>query len=223
MKNRERRAFSFEIRAEENEKHGHFITGRPIVYGQMTDIGFFDEVIEPGALDNADLRDVAFLVNHNMDSLPLARSRRNNENSTMQLIPDEEGLMIRVDLDTENNADARSLYSAVQRGDISGMSFCFWADEDKWDELGSEHPTRHVLKIGAVCEVSAVTWPAYEQTTIEARGQAEALESAKAALERAIEERRAEMEEAEAERRRAEAEARKRRARALALRIRMEG
>ena len=80
-----------------------------------------------------------------------------------------------------------------------------------------------MLKIGAVCEVSAVTWPAYEQTTIEARGQAEALESAKAALERASEERRAEMEEAEAERRRAEAEARKRRARALALRIRMEG
>ena len=118
---KEIRAFNFEVRAEENEQHGHFLTGRPIVYGQRTDLGWFDEIIEPGALDLADLKDVRFLVNHNVNMIPLARSRNNNENSTMQMRVDDQGMTIRVDLDTENNADAKNLYSAVGRGDITGM------------------------------------------------------------------------------------------------------
>ena len=121
--NKEIRSFSFEVRAEENEEHGHFLTGRPIVYNSRTNLGWYDEIIESGALDETDLKDVRFLVNHNTDMIPLARSRNNNENSTMQMSVDADGMSIRVDLDTENNADARSLYSAVSRGDISGMSF----------------------------------------------------------------------------------------------------
>ena len=100
-------------------------------------------------------------------------------------------MSIRVDLDTENNADARSLYSAVDRGDISGMSFMFTVDEDTWEDLESDHPTRHIRKIGKVFEVSAVTFPAYEATSITARGLADALESAKASLESARAEQRA--------------------------------
>lgn len=180
---KEIRAFDFEVRAEENEEHGHFLTGRPIVYDQRTDLGWYDEIIDSGALDYADLKDVRFLVNHNTDMIPLARSRNNNENSTMQLIPDGDGMGIRVDLDTENNADARSLYSAVSRGDITGMSFMFVVDKDSWDNVDTEHPTRHVRSIRNVMEVSAVTWPAYSQTSIQARGIADALDSAKASLE----------------------------------------
>ena len=92
---------------------------------------------------------------------------------------------IRVDLDTENNADARSLYSAVARGDISGMSFMFTVDKDTWEGLESEHPTRRVNSIGKVFEVSAVTFPAYEATSISARGLSETLEGAKTSLESA--------------------------------------
>lgn len=182
-KDLEQRAYAFEVRAESVED-GNIITGKPIVYNSRTDLGWFDEVIETGALDGADLTDVRFLVNHDTSRIPLARSRRNNGNSTMQLSVDMDGMSIRVQLDTENNSEARALYSAVQRGDISGMSFMFSIDEERWEDLRSEHPTRFITKIGSVVEVSAVTFPAYSSTSIDARGK-EALESARSALESA--------------------------------------
>lgn len=179
----EQRSYNFEVRAEESEA-GNIITGRPIVYNSRTDLGWFDEIIEPGALNNTDLTDVRFLVNHDTSKIPLARSRRNNGNSTMQLTTDNDGLGIRVTLDTENNSEARSLYSAVQRGDISGMSFMFGIRDEEWENLDSDHPTRHIKDISTVVEVSAVTFPAYESTEINARSK-EALENARSAVETA--------------------------------------
>ena len=176
------RAYNFEIRAENNEKNGDHIVGRPIVYNSRTNLGWFDEIIEAGALDNSNLKDVRFLVNHNTNMIPLARSRNNNENSTMQMEVDKDGMAIRVNLDTENNTEARNLYSAIKRGDITGMSFMFTIDDEEWENLESDHPTRHIRKISQVFEVSAVTFPAYESTEISARDK-EALESAKATLE----------------------------------------
>lgn len=193
---KEIRAFTFEVRAEENDEHGTFLEGRPIVYESKTDLGWYDEVIQRGALDGADLKDVRFLVNHNTDMIPLARSRNNNENSTMQLKVDDMGMGIRVDLDVENNSEAKALYSAVKRGDITGMSFMFAVDGDKWDEIDTDHPTRTITKFSKIFEVSAVTFPAYEDTSISARGLSDALESAKESLEsvkaeaRAIERRK---------------------------------
>ena len=183
---KEIRTFDFEVRASVDEQHGHTLTGQPIVYNERTNLGWYDEIIADGALAEADLRDVRFLVNHNTDMIPLARSRNNNANSTMQMeVIEGKGMSIRVDLDTENNADARSLYSAVERGDISGMSFMFSVDGESWDDIESEHPTRTVTNISKVFEVSAVTFPAYEATSIQARGLADALDSAKASLESA--------------------------------------
>ena len=181
---KEIRAFNFEVRAEESEEHGHHLTGQPIVYNERTDMGWYDEIIEDGALTDTDLKDVRFLVNHNTDMIPLARSRNNNANSTMQLeVVPGAGLSIRVDLDTENNADARSLYSAVGRGDITGMSFMFTVDADSWDEVNTEHPTRHIRSIDKVFEVSAVTFPAYSATSIQQRGLSDALDSARESLD----------------------------------------
>lgn len=180
---KEIRAFNFEVRADQNEEHGHFLSGVPIVYDARTNLGWYDEIIEKGALDEADLKDVRFLINHNTDMIPLARSRNNNENSTMQMAVDENGMNIRVDLDVENNSEAKSLYSAVERGDLDGMSFMFTVDADKWDDIESEHPTRTITKLGKIFEVSAVTFPAYEQTSITARGLSDALDSAKESLE----------------------------------------
>jgi HK97 family phage prohead protease len=180
----ERRSYCFEIRADEENGIG-VLRGRPIVYNALTDLGWFDEIIDPGALDGADLKDVRFLVNHNTDMIPLARSRRNNDNSTMHMTADNEGLSLDwVKLDIENNAEARALFSAVQRSDITGMSFMFSVDGEAWDNLDSDHPTRHITKIGTVIEVSAVTFPAYEQTEISARSKA-ALDNARSALEKA--------------------------------------
>lgn len=182
---KEIRAFEFDVHADQNEEHGHFLSGRPIVFDQRTNLGWYDEIIDRGALGTTDLKDVRFLINHNTDMIPLARSRNNNANSTMQMSVDEGGMEIRVDLDTENNAEAKSLYSAVERGDITGMSFMFTVDKDTWADKESEHPTRTINQIGKVFEVSAVTFPAYEQTSITARGLSDALESARASLESA--------------------------------------
>ena len=183
-KDAERRAYNFEIRAEQTER-GTVLTGRPVVYDSRTDIGPFDEIIMPGALDGCDLTDVPFLVNHDTQMIPLARSRRNNANSTMKMAVDDKGLLLeRILLDTEHNEAARSLASAVERGDVDGMSFMFAVADDSWDGLDTDHPTRRVRKISKVFEVSACTWPAYDATEIHARNTA-ALDSARAALDSA--------------------------------------
>jgi len=199
--NKEVRSLEFEIRAEEtgSEERAGRLTGTPIVFNQVTDLGFIREMIEPGALANTDLRDVRFLVGHDTSMIPLARSRNNNENSTMQLSVNDNGMDIRVDLDIENNPRAKELYSAVKRGDISGMSFMFTVDKDAWEDLESEQPLRRITSISRVFEVSAVTFPAYEGTNIQAASEDSALESVRASLEsarkQAEEERAAQAEE----------------------------
>ena len=187
--NKEKRAYMCDVNTREDEKHGNVLEGIPIVYDVATDIGgMWKEIIDRGALDQADLKDVRFLVNHDVDSIPLARSRNNNENSTMQMTVEPDGLHVRVDLDTEGNPRAKELYSAVRRQDVSGMSFMFSVKADSWDDLDSEYPTRHITALDKVFEVSAVTFPAYEQTSINARsvetGKA-SLDSAREALENA--------------------------------------
>ena len=183
--NKEVRAFSFEVRAEENEQHGTYITGTPIVFEQETDLGWYRESISRDALTDTDLKDVRFLIGHNTSMIPLARSRNNNENSTMQMVVTDRGMEIRVDLDTENNAEARALYSAVKRGDMSGMSFMFTVDKDSWEDIDTESPKRTIMSIRKVFEVSAVAFPAYEGTDIQAASEGETLDSVHASLESA--------------------------------------
>lgn len=179
----EHRSYICEVRAE-GDGNESLITGRPIVFGSRTDLGWFDEVIEPGALDKTDLTDVRLLVNHDLSKIPLARSRNNNMNSTMQLMPNEYGMDFQARIDIGANADAKALDSAVRRGDISGMSFMFFVDGEDWENLESDHPTRHITAISRVVEISAVTFPAYEATEIYARSN-ETLESARQTLESA--------------------------------------
>ncbi len=184
-KNIERRMYNFEVRAERTESGEAILTGKPIVFGRVTDLGFFDEMIAPGAIDESAMKDVRFLVNHNERMIPLARSRNNNENSTMKLSVDNEGMNIDwVRLDVERNATARELESAVDRGDLDGMSFMFSVEADEWQNLESDHPVRIIKRISNIYEVSAVTFPAYEDTEINVRNK-EALDNAKAALDSA--------------------------------------
>lgn len=178
-----KRNFTFDIRADTDSENGTYITGRPIVFESRTNLGYCDEIIRAGALDDADLSDVRFLVNHNTDMIPLARYKEGFKNSTMQIQIDKDGLVMRVNLDIENNQDARALYSAVRRGDVSGMSFMFTIDSDEWEGLETDHPTRYINKIGSVAEVSAVTFPAYEQTEISARDK-RAIDEARKALQK---------------------------------------
>ena len=182
-----------ELRAENNEQYGNYIEGLPIVFNSTTDLGWYEETIDSHALDNADLKDIRLLVNHNTDMIPLARSRNNNANSTMQFVVTEEGMRMRANLDTENNVDAKALYSAVSRGDMTGMSFMFSVKEDKWDDLETDYPKRTILEIGKVFEVSAVNFPAYQSTelyTSQRSKDKEALDNARLVLESARAEQR---------------------------------
>ncbi len=179
----ERRAFVMpDLQAD---PAGNVIQGHAAVYGQATVIGgWFTEIIERGAFDKTDLTDVVLSVNHDLKKIPLARSRNNNANSTLQLSVDEQGLNTRADLDVDNNVEAKALYSAVGRKDISGMSFIFAVRDETWEGLDTELPIRHITDIAKVYEVSAVSFPAYDGTDINARDQ-QALESARIALESA--------------------------------------
>lgn len=177
------RAFQFDAGNQDDSN----IDGMAAVYNQRVNIGnWFEEVIEPGAFDECDFRDVLFFVNHATDKITLARSRRNNTNSTMQLEVIAMGLHIKANLDAENNYEAKALISAVKRGDIDAMSFMFRVEEETWENLDTELPLRRITKIKKVFEVSAVNWAAYDETSISARGNAldsddlNALERAKA-------------------------------------------
>lgn len=178
-----------ECRASEDESKITLV-GKPIVFNQKTDIGgMWEETIAPGAVEDKTLRDVMLLVNHNFDGIPLARSRRNNKNSTMRLTINPDAVDMEADLDAKNPR-AMELDSAVKRGDIDGMSFAFLVDGDKWEDLDTDYPKRTITHISEIFEVSAVNWPAYQQTSIASRslesGQKslaearEALESARA-------------------------------------------
>jgi len=142
---------------------GLVITGLPIIFDKPTTIdspaGQYTEVIRRGALDSADLSDCRLLYNHDLNKVPLARTPK-----TMQLTISPAGLEMTATLpDTE---EARSVHTAVLRGDLSGMSFAFKIPEggDKW-----EGRTREILKIEKVYELSIVPFPAYPETSVEAR------------------------------------------------------
>ena len=190
------RGFTANFRAagSDEENAGHIVEGLAAVYEQETRIadvfGEFVEVIRKGAFDETDFDDVRLLVNHDFNGIALARSRRNNKSdkpNTMQLFVDENGVNIKADLDTENNEQARALYSAISRGDMDGMSFCFFVSEDnqRWTKRDGVK-VREILKVDKVIEVSAVNFPAYGGTNINSRSldsDRRALENARASLD----------------------------------------
>ena len=202
MNNREIRFRPLELRAEETEQDA-VIEGYPIVFGQETDMGDWREVIDAEAVgDGKILRDVALMVGHDFGMIPLAHSRRNNGSGTMTLTVDEHGVKMLAVLDVKNNPKAQEAYSAIRRGDISGMSFAFVVDKEAWEDLDTEKPLRRITGISDIFEVSLVAFPAYKGTSVQAASEGDALESVRASLESA----KAELEEkrkaaADAERR----------------------
>lgn len=142
----------------------------------------FREVIAPGAFKRTLDSDepVFLLINHDTDNLPLAST----QSGTMSLREDETGLWMEADLDP-NNPRAQELASAVSRGDVNKMSFAFTiapGGDTREDGL-------RTLQDLNLFEVSVVTWPAYDSTTVGMRtasaedAEQEALELRKRMLE----------------------------------------
>lgn len=153
-----------EIRAE-SLNDALILEGRAIVFDQETEIndpvGSYREIIKSGALNEADLSDVRLLFNHDLNRVPLARTPK-----TMTLKVDPAGMTIRATL--PKTESAREVYEAVKRRDLTGMSFAFKVPEGG-DTYDPKTNTRTINKIEKVYECSVVQFPAYGQTSVEAR------------------------------------------------------
>lgn len=160
------------------------LAGRALVYDTPTLIndgkgGSYTEIIKAGALDGADLSDIRLFYNHNLDRVPLARTPK-----TMQLSTSAAGLDFEASL--PNTPEARSVYEAVKRGDLNECSVAFTVPEggDRYDAATN---TRTIYKIAKIYECSVVPFPAYPQTSVEARSvQAASLAKYKARQEAKI-------------------------------------
>lgn len=143
------------------------VAGYAAVFNQAADIGgYFTEKIAPGAFRNAIGRDdVVFVINH--EGLPLARTR----SGTLQLKEDSTGLHMETVLDPED-PDVQSIVPKMKRGDLDKMSFAFRATKQEWDET-TDPPTRTIMEV-ELYDVSIVTTPAYDGTSIAMRSLDEA-------------------------------------------------
>lgn len=167
---REQRTYGSTIEVREKGKE-LVISGYALKFNQESeDLGGFIEVIDPSALDNADLSDVRALFNHDPNFV-LGRTK----NGTLKLTVDSVGL--RYDITLTNSATVRDLvYTPIQRGDIDQSSFGFTVrtDGDKWEKREDGLWKRTLTDIEEFFDVSPVTFPAYKQTEATARSLAAA-------------------------------------------------
>lgn len=157
----ERRFFTAPVEVRE-EGEAKYFDGAGITFGSIADLGWFTEEIHPRAFDDVMGDDVRGLVNHD-PNLILGR----NKSGTMQLIIDGKEARYKI-LYNPNDPDHVRYMEKVKRGDISQSSFAFSVKDDKWETRdGKDHRT--VLKIKKWYDVSMVTYPAYQNTSVAAR------------------------------------------------------
>lgn len=208
--NTERRAISFPVTLEKREAEGasRKISGYAAVFEQKTKIGtWYEEQIARGAFDECDFSRCVLNFNHDDNNL-LGRV----SSGTLKLEIDEKGL--RFECELPDTTTANDILTLIRRGDIEGCSFAFVVRESSWEWLSDEDPAqldqRTIMKISEVFDVSVVTHPAYEQTSVDAR-------SAEAAREQHREELR--QEEEEKEKAEAESQSRLRQEQTITLNI----
>jgi HK97 family phage prohead protease len=168
----ERRVFSvgkLEARKLEGEKRS--LAGHAAVFNQRTDLGYFAEIVAPGAFAKSiGADDIRALFNHDPNFV-LGR----NKAGTLKLSEDTQGLA--VEIDPPDTQFARDLAVSIERGDVTQMSFGFETVADEWFKDANGDWTRTLREV-KLWDVSPVTFPAYPQTDIAARS----LEAAKARL-----------------------------------------
>lgn len=120
------------------------------------------ESIDSGAFDGVLDDDIRALINHDT-TLVLGR----NKAGTLELKVDNKGLWGRIEIN-EKDQDAMNLYARVERGDVNQCSFGFdiLEEDTAYNDDGSVHWTIKRVKL---YEVSVVTFPAYEDTSVQAR------------------------------------------------------
>ena len=166
MGERQVRAIPCELRARRDDSEANpTIEGYFAVFDSTYEIwDDMSESVAPGAFTKSlkEQKDVRALVNHDT-TLVLGRTKAN----TLTLKEDEKGLWGCIQINPNDRA-AMDLYERVQRGDVDGCSFGFdpITEESTTREDGGVHFT---IKECRLWEVSCCTFPAYEETNIEAR------------------------------------------------------
>lgn len=171
---KESRMVSFQGRLEcrdAQEDSPRIISGYAAVFNQVAQIGRwyrYKEQIASGAFEGCNYDKCVACFNHNTDNI-LARY----SSGTLKLSVDEVGL--RFEFEVPNTTVGNDMYELVKRGDISQCSFAFVVAEETWkyDEQNDENDLRTIEKIAELWDVSLVTYPAYEGTSVDARSAEE--------------------------------------------------
>ena len=165
----ERRTFTGTVIARsEGENMPKEIGGIAAVINSVTDLGYFEEVIEPGAFDNALSKeyDIRCLFNHEAE-LILGRTKAN----TCNVFVNADGNLEYTWVPDYENPTHMSVVRSIMRGDITQSSFAFtikeqtWSDSTKYGTMGK----RTIKVIDELFDVSPVTYPAYQDTEADAR------------------------------------------------------
>lgn len=156
---------AFTATRAEGESGERIIEGYFAVFGKTTELwaGAFEE-IAPEAFNNTLGNDIRALINHDT-TLVLGRNKVN----TLELKVDSRGLWGKIKIN-DNDSDAVNLHERVLRGDVDQCSFGFniLSEETEWKEDGTVKWTIREIDLH---EVSVCTFPAYEETGVQARKQ----------------------------------------------------
>jgi HK97 family phage prohead protease len=186
-----------QVRETEGQQGSRVITGRPIVFGvrshnltPWSSTRVVYEILEPGCISREVLQksDIILNLNHNSNVVNvLGRYRNNHDKDTLKLEMRGDGIDCECDL-PETTA-ANDTLTLIKRGDITGMSFAFDDDyEDSENGVSYEKTNdiedgkvvwlRHVKRIVNLYDVSIVTHPAYEQTSVATRESSDRIDAA---------------------------------------------
>jgi len=160
---RQTRSLRTELKTRAEGDDELVIEGYFAVFGRETELwpGAYEEIV-PGAFSNTLSNDIRALINHET-RLVLGR----NKAGTLELREDSYGLWGRIKINP-NDTDAMNLYERVKRGDVDQCSFGFniVREDTEWREDGTVKWTIQEVDLH---EVSVVTFPAYEDTGVQAR------------------------------------------------------
>lgn len=163
MNDKEVRTFDIkglEVRDATSDDFIGQISGYAVVFNEPSEnLGGFIEYVNPDAFDNVNLSDVVALYDHNFANV-LGRTSAN----TLKLDIDKKGLHFILDI--PNTTLGNDVYTNIRAGNLKGMSFGFTVNSDEWGKETGDTPKRTINSIGALYEVSVVTMPAYQETTV---------------------------------------------------------
>lgn len=160
--NKEIRSYEGSIEIETRGDEPAKIVGHAAVFNKISEnLGWFREIIRPGAFDSVMEDDVRALFNHDSNKV-LGRTK----SGTLSLEVDEQGL--RYVINPPDTTIAKDLIKSIERGDINQSSFGFIVEKDEWEEKEGED-LRIIHKFKRLFDVSPVTFPAYPDTDVAKR------------------------------------------------------